>query len=93
MQETFQDVMGEKILTFFPGCLPCSCYNNPKRRLFKPRYNVVVSLGRKHFVYDNMLVEQIKVQCDCCRAEQTYQVGNNNIYTYQLRNWKLLPRC
>lgn len=81
MQRSFRKLTGEKILSVFPGCIPCHCYHDSAKILDIPRYDVDVQYGRVRYSNDNRLITEITVTCDCCGAKKTYNVEYFDMYS------------
>lgn len=80
----YNGISGQKIKSVFPGCLPCKCYDNPKKIYKVPRYSVDFAYTSTWKGNGDRKIREVRVECDCCGSYDRYDVEDRDIWTSEI---------
>lgn len=63
-----------------------NCWDDPDMIYRIPRYDVDVKYANTYYGNGSRLIKEIRVECDCCGAQETYDVENQDVYSSDI-NW------
>lgn len=81
MAYNYYNVDGEKIIEAFPGCIPCSYFNNSDTIDPQHRYTVNMTYGITSYgIAKGRLIKTIIVTCKHCNHMKIYNVEELGVY-------------
>ena len=80
----YSDLRASQINSVFPGCVPCGCYDDPDKIVKVPRYDIRLRFGTTVYGNRGRLICQIRLHCDCCEKERTYDVEKYEVYENEI---------
>ena len=78
---SYSAVSGQKVNSVFRGCLPCRCYDDPKKIYKVPRYTVDFTYASTYLGNGDRKIREVRVECDCCGRYERTDVEDRDIWT------------
>ena len=82
----YTNLLASDIKEVFGRCIPCNCYDDIKKMVKVPRYDVMFRYSPIICSTKGRRINFMWVHCDCCDKELLYDVEHLNIYEREI-NW------